>query len=108
MTEERAVFMEKLEAELQPIIAKGQRARYILQTTGWNHDVKPYLAMREAELSKGSSWKPGGSTDIGAIAIGAAYNGGRQDECFNLQNQLLIWEEQGNIAQKKLEQERKK
>jgi len=100
--------IEKLEKELQPVIAKGQRAKAILDSGGWAQDVVPYLMVREAELSKGSSWKPGSSTDTGAVLLGCAYNGGRQDECRNLYNVLEIWAEQGRIACIKLEEARKK
>lgn len=87
--------------------AKGQRAKAILACSGWMQDVEPYLIERENELSKGSSWKPGASTDVGAVAMGSAFNGGRQSECFNLKNILGIWVENGRIAQEKLDKEQK-
>lgn len=99
---------EKDEQHLQAETAKGARAREILHSGGWMQDVVPYLLVREAELSKGSSWKPGGPATAELVAMGCAYNGGRQDECLNLRNVLEIWAEQGRVAAEKLEQERNK
>ena len=96
------------EQELLAAIAKGTRAHALLVSECWTKDIVGYLTTRENDLSKGSSWKPGGSADVGTVAMGCAYNGGRQDECINLWNQLTIWEDQGQVAAVKLEQERKK
>jgi hypothetical protein len=91
--EERALGLES---------ARGERAKAVMSLAGWIKDIVPYLEQREVELSKGSSWRPGNSTDTGAVLLGCAYNGGRQDECKNLVNQLKIWEEQGTVAAVKL------
>lgn len=99
--------LEKMEKELQPAIAKGLRARSVLNSGAWQQDVEPYLIGHEVDLSRGSSWKPGDSTDTGAVLLGCAFNGGRQSECLNLRNQLMIWDEQGRVAADKLEKARK-
>jgi len=93
----------KLEAELQPVIAKGERARSLLGSGCWKSDVEPYLMVRCADLQRGSGWKPAtGVFSVDAVAMGAAYNGGREDECLNLRNVLTIWVEQGRNAAEKL------
>lgn len=95
------------EIALQKEAAKGQRAKAILESAGWKQDVQPYITNRLAELARGSSWRPGCSTDTGAVLLGCSYNGGREDECLNLQTQLNIWIEQGRIAQEKLDKANK-
>jgi len=93
----------KLETELQPVIAKGERARSLLGSGCWKSDVEPYLMVRCADLQRGSGWKPStGVFSVDAVAMGAAYNGGREDECLNLRNTLNIWVEQGRQAADKL------
>ncbi len=69
----------------------------------------PYLTKRSVDLSRGSSWKPGtGVFNTDAVALGAAYNGGREEECMNLATVLGIWVEQGRSAAEKLAKERAK
>jgi len=90
-------------------IARGERARELLGSKVWVADVLPYLDKRVVDLSRGSSWKPGtGVFNTDAVALGAAFNGGREEECLNLSNQLDIWVEQGCIAAEKLNKERAK
>ena len=96
----------KFEAEQQPIIAKGERAHALLASGCWKTDVEPYLMVRCADLSRGSSWKPAtGVFSVDAVALGASYNGGREDECLNLRNQLMSWVELGRTAAVKLSKE---
>ena len=99
----------KLEAELQPVIAKGERARSLLGSGCWKSDVEPYLMVRCADLQRGSGWKPAtGVFSVDAVAMGAAYNGGREDECLNLRNMLNKWAEQGRVAAAKLQKEQER
>ena len=99
----------KLEARLQPVMARGERARSLLGSGCWKSDVEPYLMVRCADLQRGSGWKPStGVFSVDAVAMGAAYNGGREDECLNLRNVLNIWVEQGRLAGEELKKEQEK
>ena len=101
--------LSRLEAELLPVIAKGERAKALLDSGCWKSDVEPYLMVRSADLQRGSGWKPSsGVFSVDAVAMGAAYNGGREDECLNLRNTLNIWVEQGHLAALKLLKEQEK
>jgi hypothetical protein len=99
---------QEQEQEFLQAIAKGQRAKEILSCPCWKKDIEPYIQGRIIDLSRGSSWRPGGSSTTDLTAMGCAYNGGREDECNNLSNILLIWIKQGEIAAEKLEKERGK
>jgi len=94
--------------ELNSLVARGARALAILESPGWKQDVLPYLKLRGPELSVGALWRPGDSLDVGAVALGSSYNGGRFDECKNLDNTLRIWVELAESANKELEKEHKK
>lgn len=91
------------EQALMVEISRGERAKVVLSSACWKTDVEPYLERRASELTRGSSWKPGSNIfSVDAVALGAAYNGGREEECFNLSNILNIWVEQGKVAHDKL------
>lgn len=97
------------EQECLKDIARGERARALLGSAVWATDVVPYLNKRSVDLSHGSSWKPStGVFNTDAVALGAAFNGGREEECMNLPTVLGIWVEQGLGAAEKLSKERAK
>jgi hypothetical protein len=101
MTDERL-------AELNLLVARGARALVIIESAGWKNDVLPYLVKRETELCVGAVWRPGNTPEVGAVALGSSYNGGRYDECKNLDNVLKIWVELAESANAELTKEHKK
>ena len=88
--------------ELQRDAARGARALAVVQTDCFKVDLKAYIEKRKIDVSEGSVWRPGCLPEIGAVALGCAYNGGRQDECQNMVNIFEIWVEQGKSAAEKI------
>ena len=101
-------ILDKEQVLLQEI-ARGERAKAIRHSAAWCTDIVPYLEKRKGDLSHGSSWKPAsGIFNVDAVALGSAYNGGREEECGQLSAQLEIWIEQGRIAAENLAKEQAK
>ena len=90
--------------ELRQEASRGERVKALLQSPCWQQDVMPYIQKMCSKLGVGALWKPTDSASVDMVALGCAFNGGRDEGLKDINSKLNIWIEQGEVASKKLEQ----
>ena len=88
------------------LLARQERYGRLLalkQTPFWKEDIEPFLDHEERATEKGSLWSPEkGIPTVDAVALGSAFNGGRNDEITRFRGFLIRCEHEGKAAMEKL------
>ena len=84
---------------------KSKRVRAFLESEFWKLDLGPEWKDRQVELGLGALWSPVNKNEIGAVALGCAFNGGRSAEIEQTMSDFKVWLEKGERAKKLLEAE---
>lgn len=80
-------------------VNRARRLTEFLQSDFWIKDFRPYLEQERLDLAETALWKPGrGAADPGAVALGAAFNGGSVDEIDQIFLKLKHWKSDGENA----------
>ena len=88
--------------DLRKEAVRGVRAREFLESPIWKEHFAPFLKKREVELGVGALWRPGDKNTIDAVALGCAFNGGRQAQIVDVLEELDVWVKTGEYASEEL------
>lgn len=79
--------------------ARAARLRRFQASDFYMRDFHPWLQQQKREIEKGSLWHPEqGMSNCEAVALGCAYNGGREKAIKSLEKLFELIKEQGERA----------
>lgn len=80
------------------------RIRDLLASPAWKEDLLPYLKSELAGVGRDTTWRPGaGLPQIESIALGCAYQGGKEDALLEVGAKIQSWHDEGLRAKETLE-----
>lgn len=89
--------------DLRSLMDRGMRARALMDTLCWKHDLSPFIEKRLLKAKSDSVWRPGqGLSNCEAVALGCSRQGGVVDTWEELRKTLKSWVKQGESAKEKL------
>lgn len=84
------------------------RVRDLLESPAWKEDLLPFLEGELKVVGRNTTWHPGsGLPKLESIALGCAYQGGREDALVEVGARVQSWYDEGKRAKEALERREK-